>query len=446
MQKAESGGRIKKQKQKVRKKLLNNLGLKLISVIFAVMIWFIVVISTNPKETRIFANIPVTLTNVELLEKENKVYEILDHSDSVRVTVEVPRSDLDKLRASDIVAEADMSKLTAVNTIAISYSVLNEDVTVTNITGNREFVKLNVEDKISKWVRIESNIQGEVAEGYMVSNVNLDLTSIQVMGPRSAVEQVRSVRVDFDVTDAVTNLTANVEPKLYDADGNLLDLPNVTTNAEHVLITVHVLATKEVPIEVASMGEPAEGYLATGVVECSLQTVKIAATPAVLANVNKISIPKEQLDLTDAEGDVERTLYLRNFLPTNVQLADSSVDKAVVKAYVEPVAERTLTIPAENIAIFGCPEGFQASVDKEADPCKIVISGLNAVISEVQPNGVFGTVDMEKWLEEEEITDLKKLKEGTYEIPVHFEFPENIGFEDEYDIKIKIEEVEEEEE
>ena len=122
--------------------------MKLISVIFAVVLWFLVVIADNPKETRTFANIPVTLTNVELLEKEDKVYEVLDNSDRVRVTVEVPRSDLDKLRSSDIVAEADMSKLTAVNTIAISFYVMNDDVSVSNITGNRDVVQLNVEDKV----------------------------------------------------------------------------------------------------------------------------------------------------------------------------------------------------------------------------------------------------------------------------------------------------------
>lgn len=446
MQRAETGGKIKKQRQKVKRRLLNNLGLKLSSVVFAIIIWFMVVISNNPKETRTFSNIPVVLTNVDLLDKEDKVYEVLDNTDRVRVTVEVPRSDLDKLRSSDIVAEADMSKLTAVNTIAINYSVANEAVTVTNITGNRDVVRLNVEDRISKWVGIRYKIAGEVAEGYMVSEVNLDLNSIQVTGPKSDIDKIQYAMVDFDVTGASSQLTANVEPRFYDADENLLDLSNVTRNSDHVMMTVRILATKEVPVEVNSTGIPAEGYLATGVIECDPPTIKIAAFPSILGNVSKITISEDQVDLTDAEENVIRNINIWSFLPVGVQLADSRVDKVNIIAYVEPEAERRLTIPGENIAILNWPEGFQARLNEEGDPCQITIYGLNAVISQVQPNTIYGTIDLEEWLEEEGITDVKKLKEGTYEVPVHFEFPESIRFEGNAYVEIVIEEVEEEEE
>ncbi len=197
--------------------------MKLISVIFAVVLWFLVVIADNPKETRTFANIPVTLTNVELLEKEDKVYEVLDNSDRVRVTVEVPRSDLDKLRSSDIVAEADMSKLTAVNTIAISFYVMNDDVSVSNITGNRDVVQLNVEDKVSMWKPVDYKLQGAVAENYMVAGVSLNQTRIEVSGAQSAVEKIDHAFVEFDVTGATTEQSPNLEIKLCDAEGKILE-------------------------------------------------------------------------------------------------------------------------------------------------------------------------------------------------------------------------------
>ena len=43
-----------KARQKVRRRLLNNLGLKLVSVILAVVLWFMVVMISNPKDSVTF--------------------------------------------------------------------------------------------------------------------------------------------------------------------------------------------------------------------------------------------------------------------------------------------------------------------------------------------------------------------------------------------------------
>lgn len=441
MQKAEAGG--KAEKLRIGKKLLNNLGLKLISVMIAVVLWFLVVIADNPKETRTFANIPVTLTNVELLEKENKVYEVLDNSDSVRVTVEVPRSDLDKLRASDIVAEADMSKLTAVNTIAISFYVMNDDVNVSNITGNRDAVHLNVEDKVKSWKAVRYHLQGEVAENYMVGGVTLEQTSIEVSGPKSAIDMIDSVAVDFDVTGATTDQKANVETKLYDAEGNVLDLPNVTKSADHVMMNVQVLAVKEIPVELNPTGVPGEGYLATGEVSCDPPVVRIAGAPSVLAGISKVSIPPEQLDITDAEESLVTTINVKSYLPATVRMADSNFNgRVTATVYVEPKVEKTLTIPVENISISDIPEGFEWEYDENVTSGRMKIAGLNAVVSGVQSDELHGTVNIAEWMRE---NDIKLLKPGAYRVPMTVEVQEDIEVTEEAFVQIIISEVKEEE-
>ena len=131
----------------MRKKIFKNWGLKLVSLILAFILWFLVVQIDDPIGTIRFNNITVRLTNTELLDEENKVYEVLDNTDSVNVTVSAPRSIREQLRASDIVAEADISKLTDINTVAITYSVNYE---IDSIEGDHDAVRLSVEDKSSK--------------------------------------------------------------------------------------------------------------------------------------------------------------------------------------------------------------------------------------------------------------------------------------------------------
>ena len=299
----------------MRNRLLNNLGLKLTSVIIAIILWFIVAMVYNPKDSVSFSNIQVNLINTDLLEKGNKVYEILDNSDVVRVTVQAPRNVINQLRASDIVATADVSKLTEVNTIAINYEVLNEDVEILDITGNHDVVQLNVEERARKWINVQCNIVGEVAEGYMVANTSSDQTRIEVVGPKSVVERISYAGLDIDVTGATSNLSANVDIQLYDAEKNLVDPSHIEKNAENMRVEVQVLATKEVPFELKASGIPAEGYLATGEVKLDPEKVLLAGTVSTLSNVSKIVIPETELDITDAESDVVNEINIKKYLP-----------------------------------------------------------------------------------------------------------------------------------
>ena len=240
------------------------------SVILAVVLWFLVVMINNPKDSVTFSGIPVTLVNTELLDKENKVYEVENNTDRVRVTVEAPKNVIDQLRSTDIVAEADVSRLTEVNTIAINCSVLNENVEISSVTSNPELVQLSVEDRASKWVNVQCNPVGEVAEGYMVSETSSDQTRIEVSGPKSVVDQIKNVRLEMDVTGATSNVSGSVDICFYDAEGNVVDDSRLSKNADNMHMEVKVLAKKEVPLEIKVTGEPAEGYLATGVVKLSL--------------------------------------------------------------------------------------------------------------------------------------------------------------------------------
>lgn len=408
----------------------------------AVVLWFLVIMTDNPKDSRSFYNIPVTLTNVELLENENKVYEVLDNTDKIRVTVEAPRDVIGLLQASDIVATADMSNLTAVNTIAIDIDVINDQVEVSGISSNHDVVRLSVEERAREWFRIQNNIVGDVAEGYMIAGQSLNITTIEVVGPRSVIDSIKTAATEFDVTGATSNQSAIVDIHLYDENGKLLEFSNVTKSNDQAQVTVTVLATKVVPIEITPVGTPAEGYLATGEMKCEPSTVLIAGTASALANTNRITIPEEELTITGATANVENIIRLRNYLPSGVQLADSNFNGQVTATvYIEPKAERTLTIREDNIAIVGLPEEFDWEWDENAEACRVTISGLNAVVSEVQQDTVQATINFGKWMAEEEI---EKLIPGIYEVPVEFQFPEDITIEEEVFVKIMIVEVEEE--
>lgn len=421
----------------MRKKLLNNWALKITSLLLAAVLWFLVVQIGDPQDTVTFSKISVKLTNTELLEKQNKVYEVLENSDVVSVTVRAPKSVISQLRASDIVAEADMSKLTDINTIAITYSFQNiSNSSVDSISGNHDVVRLNVEDKTTRWIDVVYNTVGEVADGYMVASATPDQTMIEVTGAKSVVDSVSYAGVEVDVTGATNSLSVNPEIRLYDAEGNEIDQDNITKNVNYLRMSVEVLATKEVPVEVNYMGIPEAGYMATGAVLSEPATVTIAGTTYALSGVSKISIPEDRLNITGESSDMTDVINLREYLPDNVRFADSSFNgKVMATVYIEPIVEKTLEIPARNITVTNLPEGLEAELPEDTEVYTLQVSGLDAFIAPLRQTAVTGTVDIAAWMEEQGISELTP---GNHIIPITFDLAEDVMIGNELSVRVTI--------
>ena len=421
----------------MKKLLTRNLGLKLASLLLAFVLWFLVAQIYDPKDTVTFNNIQVRLINTELLDEEGKVYEVPDNSNLVRVTVTGPQSIVkSELRRSDIVAEADMSKLTDINTIAITYYCENISNDSVEIKGNHDSVRLNVEDKTSKWIKLESNTIGDVASGYMIGNVTLDQTNIEVTGPKSAISQVDHAGVDINVTDSTTSLSANVDIKLYDADDNELVLESVKKNVDSAYMTVEVLATKEVPVEIEYMGVPEDGYMATGEVESSVPTVRIAGTVSTLVGISAITVPEDRMNITGQSDNLVDIINLKEYLPANVRLADKSFDgKITATVYIEPIVSKDLTVAAENISVTGVPDGMEAEITSTAEEYNITVSGLSRDVSILHDSSVTGILNLTQWMED---NGVEELTPGTYTIPVTFNLAEDITVVPDINIHIRL--------
>ena len=421
----------------MKKLLTRNLGLKLASLLLAFVLWFLVAQIYDPKDTVTFNNIQVRLINTELLDEEGKVYEVLDNSNLVRVTVTGPQSIVkSELRRSDSVAEADMSKLTDINTIAITYYCENISNDSVEIKGNHDSVRLNVEDKTSKWIKLESNTIGDVASGYMIGNVTLDQTNIEVTGPKSAISQVDHAGVDINVTDSTTSLSANVDIKLYDADDNELVLESVKKNVDSAYMTVEVLATKEVPVEIEYMGVPEDGYMATGEVESSVPTVRIAGTVSTLVGISAITVPEDRMNITGQSDNLVDIINLKEYLPANVRLADKSFDgKITATVYIEPIVSKDLTVAAENISVTGVPDGMEAEITSTAEEYNITVSGLSRDVSILHDSSVTGILNLTQWMED---NGVEELTPGTYTIPVTFNLTEDITVTPDINIHIRL--------
>ena len=175
----------------MKHRITKNWGLKLVSFLFAVMLWIIVTNINDPISPLEVNNIPVTIKNENLITDKGQIFEVLDGTNMIdSVIIRAPRSIIDTLSASNVIAEADMNDLTSLNTISIKLYTNKYNDKVESIKGNIESVKLNIEDKQAKSLPIRPNVTGEIEEGYMVGNVSTEQNLIRVSGPKSVVSQI----------------------------------------------------------------------------------------------------------------------------------------------------------------------------------------------------------------------------------------------------------------
>ena len=108
----------------MKKKLTNNLFLKILSVIFAFFLWLVVVNIDDPDVTDIIVGIPITIINEEKITEQGQIYHIeFPVNQSGSIIVKGARSIVDKLKPSDIKATVDFSDVSSVGAVTINYTL-----------------------------------------------------------------------------------------------------------------------------------------------------------------------------------------------------------------------------------------------------------------------------------------------------------------------------------
>ncbi len=411
----------------MRKKLLANWGIKLISLLAAFGLWFAVIYIDDPPEEETFSNIKVQFLNTDLITDQGLVYEVLDGTDVVKqVTVKGPKTVLGEVNKESIIAIADFSEKNMSDVIDIELSVgaQYENTLEISAVGNAQ-LKLFVEEKVSKSVPLNINIIGDVAAEHQLGSATTDQNRITVTGGKSKVERVSYAAVNVDVTGTDTDISTTEVIRLYDKDSNLLDAGIVQKNINSTKTTVTVLATKTVPVEFEVSGEVAEGYLFTGDVKCDVESVKIAGTDAALAGVNSIRVPSHELDITGLRNNLVKQVNLRNYLPSGVQVAKDGGNADVqVTAYIEPVVSLDLKVMSENIAIINVPAGWKAEIEEAYQVYDLRVQGLNKTVTSIVEANLRGTADVQAWMSEQE---LENLRSESYYIPVKMDLPDGVN-------------------
>lgn len=221
--------------KRAAKLVTNNLGLKILALVFAVILWLVVVNIDDPTQTKTFTT-SVAIENEEAITNMGKYYEIENGSNTVSFKVSAKRSILRMLNNTDFRVVADMSRIEDMSRVPIDISATRYTSYIT-FPSKMPYLEVSIEDLQTKQLVINAEYVGTPAANCAVDSVSL-LTGnvIKISGPQSVVSTIDSARAVINVEGVSVSITDSVVPVLLDKEGNPIDTTKLTLSVQTVNI------------------------------------------------------------------------------------------------------------------------------------------------------------------------------------------------------------------
>lgn len=359
--------------KKLMKHLTNNMGLKILSILFSVILWMIVVKFADPDASKNFS-IPVEILNKNVIEEMGKVPDVVDDTDIAMFSVTGPRSYVENLYADDFtvtadLSQADLSQNDGVKLIPIEISVKKYEkyITIHKRTVN---MRVTLEERSEQKFIISAEMTGTPAEGCAIGAAEVTPNLLTISGPQSVVSQISKVVATINVDGVTSDVSDNVTPVLYDEEGNVITSDLLKLSQSVVTIKANILGTKMVSIKCGVTGTPAEGYEYKRL-EYAPESVLVKGEPEVLNNFPNINIPDYVINIDGATADVDTTVDISGYLADGISLVDDTVNQIAVKAVIERKDSKVFNLPVENINISGLSNNYELTFGGKTVPVTI---------------------------------------------------------------------------
>lgn len=386
----------------------NNLGLKIMAVLFAVFLWWTVVNIDDPVQSQTY-QVEVQIKNPQVVTNAGKSYQIDDSLKTVKVTVKARRKVLDEIKASDITATADLLEMETVSGI-VPIRIEIKGFDYEEATANPRNIQITTEDTDKRTFPIQVATTGSVQDGYILDKENTAAVpqSIAISGPKSSLGRITRVVAKVDVSELSADSQLQAEVIYYDSADNIVPKDSLSSNCDKngVMVDVKLLKTKEVEIRFdTSEIIVADGYLFKEL-EVEPQKITIAGTIDKLATVTNIMVGSEALKQDNIASNVETVINIEEYLPDGIQLADEDSGNIVVRILLEEAGTKTILLPVRSIKVNGTPEGFDVTYGPEQE-VSLKFSGPTEVLESLTSEKIIASINLAEYT-----------KEGTYDIPV----------------------------
>lgn len=321
------------------KRFLANWELKVLAVLSAIIFWFLVIGTENTFYT-FPEEVPVKAFNLA----DNLV--VFGDLPSVSLRLKIDsRETVKNLTVDDFSAFIDLEgEKEGRLTVAVEVSSKSSDIAVVKVDPSEITVEI---EKISeKEVPVDYKIEGDVAEGYSVKDVELDKENIIVKGSAEALEDVYQATALITLDNNKNDLEVSVPLVVYDEKDQAME--DIIFEENKVGVKVLIVSQtdqKILGVQPAVTGNPNESVWIESI-DVDPAYIIAEGDQGVLETLDFVSTQE-----VNVEGISENKTFTVGLdsLPEGITIEDGSITVSITVQSYESVdsaiARKTFTIP-----------------------------------------------------------------------------------------------------
>lgn len=415
---------MKKMLTKLKMSLTNNIGLKFLAVLIALVLWLAIVNVNDPEKTITVSNIPISVTNESAITSRDMVYNVKSEQ-YLNITVSGKRSIVSNLSAEDFRATASLKELSKVNSIPVDVTTKNASLgrKITIVKQSAQTILVDVENVEEKdFTDLVVEYTGKVADGYVAGLSSMSTDEVTVKAPTSIIDKIKKVAVRCSLDGTNTNISKKCPVILYDKNDKEIKSDEIELSDKKIRVNVNVLRAKQVPISTINkdaLGKPADGYVVDDVI-LSSDSITVYGSEESLDSIESLDI-QDDIDVSDAKGDVTQNIDVTGKLPKGLSVSREST--ITVKVVIKKLITRTFEYDASEVSLNDLSSNLD--VQLVTKKVKVTLQGEEEVISQLTKDDMAISAD------------LGKVKEGTTTVHVDVAVPDNTTLMNNVTIKIK---------
>lgn len=365
----------------------------LASVGIAITLWFMVNGNADMLISQDFNSIPITLTNVETLTEKNLVLAD-DKNYYLNLQVKGTDKNLRNVNMKEVTAEVDLSDIDEKGSYDLDVEVKGLANSVIISSMNPTSLAIEVDNIIKEALDVVVLLEGKPANDLSVISAKSQ-EQVEVEGPEESIARIDKITTSVDVSGLESDTTRHLEVAAYDATGNPITDLEILPNVVEVEIVLG--KTKSIGIIPSTTGNPANGYIVTGV-QIEPSKVLIGAKEALLNTIDTIPI-----DPIDVSGQSKTFTKDINLTPPQgcYFLDDSGKVKATIS--IESPVEKSFTI--DKLVTRNLGTGLVAAKVKDTRVV-VKLEGASSILNSLNASQI------------EAFVDCANLGPGEYELPI----------------------------
>ncbi len=296
-----------------------DLSTKLISLLFAIFMWFYIIQVQSPEIERTIKSVPVQFTKAQL-EGKNLML-INDKEVTINIKVKGQRRYIMGINKSDITVMADVSAIDTTGTHRVFPSVVMPYGNIEIVEQNPSAINVTVDEIVTETKEVRIVTAGNPKNGYVVGDIKATPEKVKIKGAKSIISGIAYVAAKVDVSGKNEDIST-VEPLyLVGTSDTEINTPYVTIDKESADVHCAILKTKtfEIDVKFADGINSAEEWYTLDA--NSVKSVELAGATAAIDALEKIETKTVYKYMIKESGEVEVELML----PEGVKSLDGNI-------------------------------------------------------------------------------------------------------------------------